>query len=368
MKLAAATGVGPQISLQFDYDHQGRRIRQRVWNNPTWSGNPTNDVRYVYDGWNLLASLNPASSVRQAYLWGLDLSGTMQGAGGVGGLLAITDASQGSHFCAYDGNGNVTALVKADGSGLAAQYEYGPFGEPLRATGPMAKANPFRFSTKYQDDETDLLYYGYRYYNPSTGRWPNGDPINELGHRTLQAKRSSRIRPGDGNLYDFVHNNPISKIDPDGRNPIVVGGIIVGVGVGLGYCIDNLSCRARVAAALINGESEADRVAPDGSTHRGATAVEGGDADALTHCIAACNLGNHPYPCFGADGALNRLQARETGNDIGTQIDRLNNEVGIGIGVSLGKGENCTTECLNALRRGLLNEIRNGQIVPSSVE
>ena len=39
----------------------------------------------------------------------------------------------------------------------------GPFGELLRATGPMAKANPFRFSTKYQDDETDLLYYGYRY-------------------------------------------------------------------------------------------------------------------------------------------------------------------------------------------------------------
>jgi hypothetical protein len=43
----------------------------------------------------------------------------------------------------------------------------GPFGEPLRATGPMAKANPFGFSTKYQDDETDSLYYGYRYYNDS---------------------------------------------------------------------------------------------------------------------------------------------------------------------------------------------------------
>jgi RHS repeat-associated protein len=34
----------------------------------------------------------------------------------------------------------------------------------------MGKANPFRFSTKYQDDETDLLYYGRRYYNASTGR------------------------------------------------------------------------------------------------------------------------------------------------------------------------------------------------------
>jgi hypothetical protein len=47
----------------------------------------------------------------------------------------------------------------------------GPFGELLRATGPMAKANPFSFSTKYQDDETDLPYYGYRYLNALTGRW-----------------------------------------------------------------------------------------------------------------------------------------------------------------------------------------------------
>ncbi len=222
VKLAAGTGVGPQISLQFDYDHQGRRIRQRVWNNKTWSGNPTNDVRYVYDGWNPLASLNPASSVRQAYLWGLDLSGTMEGVGGVGGLLAITNASHGSHFCAYDGNGNVAALVKADGAGLAAQYEYGPFGELLRATGPMAKANPFRFSTKYQDDETDLIYYGYRYYNPNTGRWPNRDPLGEKGFETaLRTKRCFLCKTAEllegPNLYAFVANDPLDYVDTDGR-------------------------------------------------------------------------------------------------------------------------------------------------------
>ena len=57
----------------------------------------------------------------------------------------------------------------------------GPFGEVIRATGPMAKLNPFRFSTKYQDDESDLVYYGYRYYNASTGRWLSRDPIDEQG-------------------------------------------------------------------------------------------------------------------------------------------------------------------------------------------
>jgi hypothetical protein len=39
----------------------------------------------------------------------------------------------------------------------------GPFGEVIRKTGTMANACPFRFSTKHQDEETDLLYYGYRY-------------------------------------------------------------------------------------------------------------------------------------------------------------------------------------------------------------
>ena len=77
----------------------------------------------------------------------------------------------------------------------------GPFGEVLRATGPMAKANPFRFSTKYQDDETDLLYYGYRYYNPSTGRWLSPDPLEECG---------------GVNVHGFCANNAASFSDRNG--------------------------------------------------------------------------------------------------------------------------------------------------------
>jgi hypothetical protein len=53
-------------------------------------------------------------------MWGTDLSGTMQGAGGVGGLLAENDAAQGVHFVTFDGNGNVAALVKATDGTLSA--------------------------------------------------------------------------------------------------------------------------------------------------------------------------------------------------------------------------------------------------------
>jgi RHS repeat-associated protein len=53
----------------------------------------------------------------------------------------------------------------------------------------MAKLNPFRWSTKYQDDETDLAYYLLRYYKPNTGSWLSRDPINEVGFHLLDTGR-----------------------------------------------------------------------------------------------------------------------------------------------------------------------------------
>jgi RHS repeat-associated protein len=201
--MAARTAVGPQISLKFDYDAQGRRVRKQVWDNKTWDGDLTSDLRFIYDGWNLLATLNSQLSPLNTFVWGADLSGSLQGAGGVGGLLMLWDSSTlnsqpSTHFAACDGNGNVAALVKGSDGTLSARYEFGPFGEVIRATGPMAKANPFRFSTKYQDDETDLLYYGYRYYDPSTGRWDSRDPAG------------ARSGP---HAYGFVNNEPLNNRD-----------------------------------------------------------------------------------------------------------------------------------------------------------
>jgi RHS repeat-associated protein len=113
-------------------------------------------------------------------------------------VRAHSGANAGTYFCGYDGNGNVAVLVNAADGSESARYEYGPFAEPIRATGLLAKENPFRFSTKYQDDETDLLYYGYRYYSFAAGRWLSRDPIGEAGSL---------------NLFLFVSGDPMSLID-----------------------------------------------------------------------------------------------------------------------------------------------------------
>ncbi len=183
------SSTAPALSLIFAYDYKGRRVEKLVYH--ATAGLSTN--LFVNDGWNLAVELNAANNaIIRSYIWGTDLSGSMQGAGGVGGLLGMSSPSS-AQFVAYDGNGNVNALIDVTNATISAQYEYGPFGELIRATGPMATTNALRFSTKYDDNETDLLYYGYRYYNPSTGRWLSRDPIGKMG---------------GVNLYSFISNQP----------------------------------------------------------------------------------------------------------------------------------------------------------------
>ena len=127
----------------------------------------------------------------------------MQGAGGVGDLLLVTDHSAlANFFPTYDGNGNVSEYLDSTGT-VQAHYEYDPFGRTTVATGTKAQDFAHRFSTKPLDAETGLYYYGYRYYDPVTGRWPSRDPIGERG---------------GVNLYGFVTNVPVGKIDLLGKD------------------------------------------------------------------------------------------------------------------------------------------------------
>ena len=168
-----------------------------------WNGGPwvlDSDSRFVYDGWNLIAILHSDLSLQTSFMWGQDLSGTMDQAGGVGGLIMLTTHANPNTNCfvSYDGNGNITALLDGAAGAVVARYEYNAFGGIIRATGPLAKANPFRFSTKYHDEESGLLYYGYRYYSSGLGRWISREPNGEAD---------------SSHLFAFLGNSPVTFID-----------------------------------------------------------------------------------------------------------------------------------------------------------
>jgi RHS repeat-associated protein len=124
----------------------------------------------------------------------------------------------GTSYYHADGNGNVTYLASATG-GPDGAYRYDPFGRWLAQTGSYAGANGMRFSSKpwiaHNGSNTEgLYYYGYRFYDPLTQRWLNRDPLGEPGFTLLQRPRAKGH--SGHNLYAFVGNNPITRLDPLG--------------------------------------------------------------------------------------------------------------------------------------------------------
>jgi len=141
------------------------------------------------------------------YTRGKDLSGSFQGAGGIGGLLARSQDSlpptpfyMAHSYYHADGNGNVTMLINASQT-MAAKYLYDAFGNTLAQSGYLAAANTYRFSSKEWNANSGLYYYLYRFYDPNLQRWLNWDPLGEEGGLSL---------------YGFVGNDPINDLDAFG--------------------------------------------------------------------------------------------------------------------------------------------------------
>ena len=192
-RLVAAAGQNGEYIVSNCYDHLDRRVQKVT---------PAATHSFFYDGWMLIkeivANTNGTTDVIE-YHWGKDLSGTIGGAGGVGGLLYLK--RNGAIYVPwYDAYGNIVGYWDAQGN-VVAEYTYDAFGKLISSSGPMADVFAIRYSTKYFDPETGLYYYGYRFYSPELMRWISRDPIGE---------------EGGVNLYTFCENSPVDAFDEFG--------------------------------------------------------------------------------------------------------------------------------------------------------
>ena len=182
--------TGDVTMAAYAYDAFDRRVRKTT---------PEAVTTYHYDGWNLvreeIAGTNGTTDVIE-YYWGKDISGSLDTAGGIGGLLYLK-RNGAVYVPLYDASGNVTAYVDASGN-VVAEFAYDAFGNTVAEDGTLAGAFRFRYSTKYFDAETGLIYYGYRYYAPTTARWLTRDPLEEQGGL---------------NLHCFCENDGVNKVD-----------------------------------------------------------------------------------------------------------------------------------------------------------
>jgi len=196
---------GTAYRSDFNYDGRSRlRIRtDYTWNGTSWIVSAI--TRYVYDGNRVIQERNSGNTPAVAYTRGNDLSGTLEGAGGIGGLLARSHGySRGNwtnhNYYFADGNGNITFMINSS-QAMVAAYRYDPFGNTISSSGSLSAANVYRFSSKEIHVNSGMYYYLYRFYDPNLQRWINRDPIQEHG---------------GVNTYSFCMNSTLNLVDPLG--------------------------------------------------------------------------------------------------------------------------------------------------------
>jgi len=220
-------GVGPLVGggatngqTDFIYDGLGR-LRERL---EYVNGVFNSTTEYIYDGNRVIQERDVNNNPTVSYTRGSDLSGSLEGAGGIGGLLARSTGYPYSgnwtnhNYYFADGNGNITYMINSS-QAMVASYRYDPFGNTISSSGGLSGANVYRFSSKEVHANSGMYYYLYRFYDPNLQRWLNRDPLGEPGFETVRKHTTPPFNfvglaelSGSG-LYTFVRNEPTIDYD-----------------------------------------------------------------------------------------------------------------------------------------------------------
>lgn len=133
--------------------------------------------------------------------------------------------------------GSTSYITNKNGS-ISQHVEYIAFGEVLFEEHSSSFSSPYLFNGKELDRETNLSYYGARYYDAKVSLWLSVDPMAE--------------KYSNFGGYSFAFNNPVVFIDPDGRDPIVSGIIEAATAFTLSIGVDFLG------SYLLEGKSASE--------------------------------------------------------------------------------------------------------------
>ena len=122
----------------------------------------------------------------------------------MGAATATTSAPTTSMFWTFaDHQGTIRDIVSgnaADRGKVVEHRQYDSFGKILARTANAGVA--FGYTGRPIDEKTGLSDYRARWYDANTGRFINEDPSGFAG--------------GDTNLFRYVGNDPLDRIDPSG--------------------------------------------------------------------------------------------------------------------------------------------------------
>ena len=203
--------------VQYSYDTLGRRKTKQVW----MAGEQVLAEHYLYHQHREVAALNLDGSVKAFRILHPQREET----------LAI-ELNGNVYIPLQNQQNNLKELIDPKTGTSVCSYTISPFGDSIEYTPHIENAplSPWVFSGKRLDPETNLFYFGHRYYDPTIRRWLSPDPLGPIN---------------GNNLYTYARNNPLRYFDPDGRFAIVLP-LCYYVG-GVGFSFVSLSALTEIA-------------------------------------------------------------------------------------------------------------------------
>lgn len=175
----------------YSYDAFDRRIQKEVFVKIGDGWKSEHIEMYIYHLQNEIGSCDIYGTIKELRILG-------EGLGAEIGATVAMELQEKLYVPMNDRRGNLAALLDPDTAQIVESYEYDAFGNEEINIQSHATNNPWRFASKRVDPETSLIYFGRRYYDPSLGKWLTHDPLG--------------LKAGP-NLYAYVFNNPLRKID-----------------------------------------------------------------------------------------------------------------------------------------------------------
>ena len=336
--------------VNYAYDYRGRMIAKAVLQ----PADATKSSRYLWDRWNIVRErIDENGRIKTTdNIWGLDINGTHQGAGGIGGLLLVRGGSE-SLLPSYDANGNVVEYFSTVDGDSVMHFDYSLFGKLPAEPRYASLRYVFAFSTKPSCMITGSLEYQLRKFSPCTGRWLNRDPIAESG---------------GVNLYNFCLNRPLLLVDKIGKdiwveNTTAVNGMHQRVCVttwvqdeksniccnGVGYSKSGSSCIS-FGVSDPNNSDIFDSFSGDG----GSFDMDSSGDSSVSGDESAGNAGNSHFP-EGFDGP------NPAGDGV---VYRDNNDPSTGVASSLSTGDDpCADMDILDYMEGLVGQKANYSIL-----
>lgn len=173
----------PEATWRYQYDALGNRAA-------LFRGDQKQE--FVYDPLsrgNLVGEYGPSGALQAHYTYGL-------------GLVGRFDAAGAGQFYDFDQLGSTAGMTDAAGA-YANEYAFSPFGDPIARREPVP--NPFQYVGQFgvTSDGSGLYHMQARDYLPGVGRFLSRDPLGQKAGL---------------NLYTYAGNNPVSMIDPTGKD------------------------------------------------------------------------------------------------------------------------------------------------------